>query len=453
MHATAALATAAALFGGIISPAATPAGGADWPQWRGPDHNGVTPESSGRPAGWPPKKLWGRNVGAGCTSPVIAAGRIYVMGWTGTGRGNPVGTDTVQCLDARTGRTLWKQSYRCRYQGRFRAGDTRQYGGPSSTPSYDRSTKRLYTLSIDGNLRCWDAAASGRPVWAKNLYDECKVARRPDVGKGRRDYGFTSSPLIRGNVVIVEVGSGQGTVMAFDKATGRRRWVSALKGPAGHTAGPVPLTVGGTSSLATLTLTRLVVMRADKGHEGKTLAEYPWRTDYACSLATPAAAGGQVILTSSYSRKRTELVEVSSGRAVKKWQSEYHALLCSPVIHKGRVYLVHRQLYCLDLATGKLLWRGGSFGHGSCLVTAGDDKLLAFGNGRLALVDASPSASKYCELARVDKVVPKTCYPHVALAGGIICCKDQAGNMVGFSVGRAPPEPSSRPAQEQLGAR
>jgi len=254
-------------------------------------------------------------------------------------------------------------------------------------------------------------------------------------------------------VVIVEVGSGQGTVMAFDKATGRRRWVSALKGPAGHTAGPVPLTVGGTSSLATLTLTRLVVMRADKGHEGKTLAEYPWRTDYACSLATPAAAGGQVILTSSYSRKRTELVEVSSGRAVKKWQSEYHALLCSPVIHKGRVYLVHRQLYCLDLATGKLLWRGGSFGHGSCLVTAGDDKLIAFGNGRLALVDASPSAGKYRELAQVEKVVPKTCYPHVALAGGIICCKDQAGNMVGFSVGRAPPEPSSRPAQEQLGAR
>ena len=65
MHATAALATAAALFGGIISPAATPAGGADWPQWRGPDHNGVTPERSGWPAGWQPKKLWGRNVGAG----------------------------------------------------------------------------------------------------------------------------------------------------------------------------------------------------------------------------------------------------------------------------------------------------------------------------------------------------------------------------------------------------
>ena len=431
---------------------AGPAGAADWPQWRGPERSGISPESSDWPAGWPPRKLWSRNVGAGCTSPVIADGRIYVMGWKGTGRGNPVGTDTVQCLDARTGRTLWKQSYRCRYQGRFRTGDTRQYGGPSSTPAYDAAAKRLYTLSIDGDLRCWDAAR-GRPVWTENLYDEHKALRRPDVGKGRRDYGFTSSPLVRGGVVVVEVGAGQGTVMAFDKATGRRRWASALKGPAGHTAGPVPMTVRGIPCLATLTLTKLVVMRADKGNEGKTLAEYPWRTDYACSIATPAVAAGRVVLTSSYNRKRTELVEVSPGRAVRKWQSRYHALVSTPVVHKGRVYVVHRQLHCLDLATGKLKWRGGSFGHGSCLVSAGDDKLIAFGNGRLALVDASPSASKYRELARVDRVVPKTCYPQVALAGGIICCKDRAGNMVGFSVGGAPRGPSSRPAQERPGAR
>lgn len=426
-------ALAAALLAGVALSAAGPAGGADWPQWRGPGHSGVTPESSGFPAGWPPRPLWGANVGAGCTSPVLAGGRLYVMGWRGRGKGNPLGADTVRCFDARTGELLWKQTYPCRYQGRFRVGDTGSYGGPSSTPTFDSAGGRLYTLSVDGDLRCWDAARGGREVWGLNLYEKYQVRRRPIAGKGRRDYGYTGSPLVRGDVVIVAVGGDEGTLMAFDKATGGRRWVSALKGPAGHTAGPVPLSVRGVECIATLTLTKLVVMRADAGREGTTLAGYPWRTDYSCNLATPAAADGKLVLTSSYNQSGTALVEIAAEGVRRRWTSRHHALLSSPVVHKGRVYFVHGRLYCLELATGKLRWRGGDFGHGSCLAT-GDDKLIVFGKGRLAVVDAL--AGEYRELARAEKVVPGTCYPHVALAGGVLCCKDRAGNLVCFSVGQ-----------------
>ena len=429
--------SAVLMSGALLCGVALGAAPADWPQWRGPDRSGVTPEKSGWPKGWPPKRLWGRNVGRGCTSPIIAGGRVYVMGWQGrgSGRGNPVGTDVVRCLDARSGKELWKQTYRCRYQGRVRTGDTGQYGGPNSTPTFDPQTKYLYTLSVDGDFRCWDTGRKGRPVWSANFYDRYKVPRRPDAGgrSSRRDFGFTSSPLIQGDLVIVEVGDDEGTVMAFDKRTGRRRWASASREPAGHTGGPVALTVRGVPCLANLSLRKLIVMRTDKGHEGTTVAEYDWQTHYACNIPTPAVSGSQVVLTSGYNRRRAELIEISLSGARRKWRSTYYSLVCTPVIHKGRIYSVDGSAKCLDLASGRLRWKGGSFGHGSCVVT-GDDKLIVFGRGRLVLLDASPAATAYRELGRVDRVVRDTCYPRVAFADGLICCKDKGGNLVVFSV-------------------
>jgi hypothetical protein len=117
------------------------------------------------------------------------------------------------------------------------------------------------------------------------------------------------------------------------------------------------------------------------------------------------------------------------------------------VIHRDRVYTIQKTLSCLDLATGKRLWRGGSFGHGSCLVTA-DDKLVVFGNGRLTLLEARPRPDRYTELSRTDRLVSGTCYPHVALAGGLLVAKDRDGQMAVLSVrgdGRGAPVAAARP--------
>ena len=407
----------------------------DWPQWRGPNRDGVTPERSGWPNGWPPKRLWARNLGRGSSSPIVVGDRVVVMGWQGRGnlRRNPLGADTIYCLDARTGRQVWRQTYPCRYQPRTRAGDLGQYGGPHSTPTWDRETGLLYTLSSDGHLQCWDTRREGKRVWSINLFDTYKVRRRPDVGGGRRDFGFTGSPLLLGDRVVVEVGGDQGTVMAFDKKTGVRRWASRHRGAGGHTSGPVAMTVDGISCLANLTLTGLVVMRLDAGREGETVAEYKWQTHYGCNLPTPAVAGRRVLLTSAYNRKRTELIEVSLKGARRVWTSRSNALLSTPVIHGDRAYLIFGPVMCLDLATGRRRWRGGSFYHGSCLVT-GDDKLLVFGKGRLALIEARAGQGEYRELGHVDWVVRDVCYPQVALANGFIVCKDKGGNMVCFAV-------------------
>ena len=410
--------------------------GSDWSQWLGTDRNGITPENSGYPAGWPPKKLWTKNVGKGCTSPIMVGGKIYVMGWQGEGdlNNNPVGIDTIYCLDAKTAAELWKQTYPCRYQGRLRAGDEGAYGGPSSTPTFDSKTSYLYTLSIDGDLRCWNTNKNGQLVWSKNLYDEYNVPQRPDVGSGKRDYGFTSSPLIQNDLLIIEVGDDEGNIMAFDKRNGQRKWMSACTEFAGHSSGPVSLKVDGISCLASLTLRKLVVMRIDKGHEGETIAECAWQTDYANNIPTPTVIGNKIVVTSSQNVSKTAMFEVSLKGATEKWRVRDFSQVGSPIIYNGYIYIVSGSLKCLDINNGQRKWQGGDFEHGSCLITAGDNKVIVFGNGQLVLVEASPSDGQYHELSSVKEIVPDICYPHIALSNGVICCKDKSGNMVCFSV-------------------
>lgn len=427
------------------------AGGADWPQWLGPDRDGLAHESSGFPAGWPPARLWQKRLGPGCASPILVGGRLYVMDWRGRSRRGR-GTDTLYCLDAVTGRELWKQSYPCPYQGRLRTGDEGAYGGPLSTPTWDTETGWLYTLSVDGDLRCWDPGKAGRSVWTVNLHETCKIRRRPDAGRGTRDYGHTGAPLIYGDLLIVEAGSTEGAVMAFEKRTGRRRWASEFREPGGHSSGPVRMKVRGVDCLASLALFKVVVMRIDKGHEGRTVATFPWQTDFANNIATPAVWGSRLIVTSDYNVSRLGLIEVTMGSARQRWSSRDHSKVCSPVVYRDRVFTVDKSLKCLDVATGRRLWRGGSFGHGSCLVTA-DEKVIVWGNGKLALVEGKAGTEGYRELCRIDRIARGVCYPHVCLADGIIVCKDKDGQMAVFSVrpehraravAAAKPSPSAR---------
>jgi len=406
--------------------------GEPWPHWRGMTRSGVVAEKSGWPEGWPPKRLWRRSVGYGCTSPIIVGGKLYVMGWSGgRRRRGGGGSDTLYCIDAASGRELWKQSYPCPYQGRLSTGDEGAYGGPSSTPAFDLSTGFIYTLSIDGDLHCRDTRKGGALLWKVNFYDKYKVARRPHVGGGRRDFGYPASVLIRGALLIVEVGAPGGTVMGLDKTSGRKVWASQYTGPAGHTGGLAPITIDGADCIAVLTLRELVVMRVDKGYEGRTVATAKWRTEFGCNIPTPAVEGGKVLVTSAYNNKAAVLFDVAKGRMKPLWRAKYYSTAGSPVIHRGRVYIIKNSINCLDAAGGKRLWSGGSFGDGSCLATA-DDKIIAFGKGSVRLLDAGPAVLKYRELARLNCGLRAICYPHITLAGGILCAKDRSGAMVCF---------------------
>lgn len=402
---------------------------ADWPHWRGPNRNDVVGETSGwNGRSWPGGKAeWTANVGVGCSAPIVADGKLYATGWESN-------REVLRCLDAESGKELWRQSYACPKYGRHSTGDKGIYGGPSSTPEYDPRTGLLYTLSIDGDLNCWNTKRRGRREWGLNLYEKYGVGRRPNVGRRRRmlrDYGYTSSPLVHAGTLLVEVGAKAGNLVAFDKRSGKQLWTSECRDEAGHTGGPVPITVQGKPCVAILTIRNLVVVRLDAGHEGKTAARYRWTTDFANNIPTPAVSGDSVIVTSAYNHYAMCRLKITLAGAKKVWEQNVCSGVCSPVIHEGCVYWSWRGVHCVDFATGKQKWTGGGSGTpGSCILT-GDDRLIVWSdNGDLSLVEtAKRSPGRYRELARKRRLFRSDAWPHVALAGGRLYVKDRQGHL------------------------
>lgn len=406
----------------------------DWPHWRGAHRNDIVQEDSGWDGrNWLPEEpLWKKKLGHGASSPLAVGGRLYALGYSD-------GKDTVYCLDCGTGKEVWSSTYKCPEYGRFKVGDEGIYSGPNSTPEFDAETGYLYTLSTDGDLNCWDTKDSGRNIWGFNLYEQYGVTQRPKIGRqGLRDYGYTSSPLLHGDALIVEVGSKKGNLVAFSRQTGKQLWESENKDPAGHNAGPVPMTVQGVACIAVLTTKNLAVTRIDGGNEGKTVAEFPWATDFANNVASPAVHEDCVLITSGYNHHAICKLKISLQGATKIWEKPLASKVCTPVIYHGSVYWAWGTLKCLDWETGNLKWEGGKFGDpGSCIVTA-DKRLVVWGGtGKLALIETADRSPKvYRELAAKDGLVSADAWPHVVLAGGQLYLKDWHGNLKCYKLGR-----------------
>ncbi len=404
---------------------------ADWPHWRGSNRTDITDESSGwSGSAWLAEKpAWTAQLGAGASSPLIVSGRVYILGYEGA-------KEVVRCLSAEDGKELWSVEYKCPKYGRHHMGDEGLYSGPSSTPEYDPDTGFLYTLSVDGDLNCWDTREKGKKVWGRNLYDEYKVERRPKLTRmPQRDYGYTASPLLHRDWLLVEVGSTtRGSLIAFDRRTGKEAWASELKEEAGHTGGAAPMTVEGVPCVAVLTQRNLAVIRLDAGKEGKTVATFPWVTDFANTIAGPAVHGDSVLIAAAYNHNALVKVKVTLAGAEEVWRKKFPSKVCTPVVHDGSVYIAWQKVRCLSLETGELKWEGGTVGDpGSCIVTA-DGRLIVYGqNGKLMLIEAAGrSPDAYKELAVKDKIFESLAWPHVALAAGRIFCRDRDGNLACF---------------------
>jgi outer membrane protein assembly factor BamB len=402
---------------------------ADWGHWRGPARNGVTTHPSGwKGEKWPAgPELWTADLGIGSSSPLVVGGRVYGTGWRD-------GQDYVYGLDAATGRKVWEASYAAPQYGRHAIGDQGFFAGPTSTPEYDAATGFLYTLGADGDLHCWDTKAGGRKVWHVNLHDRFGVPQRPQAtarGGTHRDYGYTSSPLVIGETLIVEVGASDGTLMGLDKHTGNRKWGSEYTGPAGHSGGPFPMEIEGLPCVGVLAMNHLVVARLDPGSEGKTVTTFEWITDFANNVPTPAVQGNHVVITTPHNMQQVVKVEITRAGAREIWRQRYFSRVCSPVIYNGHVYWVSRGLMCLDFETGELKWSGGRFGDTATCVVTGDGRVIVWANhGDLALVEsADRSPDEYRELAQLSGLFEVEVWPHITVAEGRVYCKDRDGNL------------------------
>ncbi len=404
----------------------------DWPHWRGPARNDVSSESSWfDQGGWnQPRELWRVETGEGSSSPVVLGEFVYTFG-------HYAGEDHLACRRADSGKVLWTQSWAAKQYGRKATGDEGIYSGPSSTPEIDPPSGRLFTLGADGELRAWNLRENGQLIWRKSLYEDFEIPRRPKVGRsGLRDYGFTSSPLVHKNRLIVEVGAMTGTLIAFDPATGKLDWQSESKSPAGHTGGPVPITVEGVPCVAVHTFDGLLVTRVDGQQAGKTVATYAWNTEFANNIATPAVQGDAVILTSHYNHVKIARLKITLKGAELVWEQPFASKVCSPVIANGHVYFAWQQLHCLDFATGKLKWQGGEVGDPGSLIATDDGRLIVWGGrGTLSLAEqAGRAPQSFTELASHRLLDRTDAWPHVVLSQGRLFAKDRAGSLVCLAI-------------------
>ncbi|QDU29018.1 outer membrane biogenesis protein BamB [Anatilimnocola aggregata] len=413
----------------LIQPAAA---AEDSPHWRGNNRNGVVTEKSGwNGEHWINSKPdWTVQVGEGASSPLVVGQQVFTLG-------HRDGRDIVTCLEASTGKPIWTANYKAPKYGRNAIGDEGLYSGPSATPEFDPATKLLYTLSADGALHCWDTKNSGAKVWHRNLYDDYQMPQRAKVGRSaRRDYGYTSAPLTHGDRLLVEVGGPTGTIVAFDKLTGKESWRSKATSVAGHSGGLVPLTVEGVPCVAALTFDGLLVIRVDAGHAGETVATYPWVTDFANNISSPAVHEDCVLITSAYNDQAMCKLRITLRGATKVWEQPVASKACTPVIHSGRIYLAWDRLRALDWESGKVIWEGPVVGDaGSCVVTA-DEKLIVWANrGELFLAEINAENAKYRELARVSRLAKSDVWPHLAVSQQQILRRDRVGNLMRFSLG------------------
>lgn len=402
----------------------------DWPHWHGPARNDISSDHSGwNGKEWPVQEKWKTSLGVGSGSPIVVGKQVYALGWRD-------GKDIVSCLDLETGKVQWQQSYACPQYGRDAVGDQSLYRGPSTTPEYDSATGYLYTLSCDGDLMCWDTKKNGDKIWGFNLHDRYQIKQRPKVGRrGLRDYGYTTAPLVWNDWLIVEVGCKNANTIAFNKKNGKEVWQSELKEPAGHAGGLVPMTVENIPCLAVFTIRNLAVIRLDEKNAGKTMATFPWITDFANSIATPAVEKNYVVITSAYNHGTICKLEITTKGAKQIWESRFASGVCSPIIHKNHLYWAWNQIRCLDFTSGDSVWSGGRIGAaGSCIITSDDKMIVWCGRGQLMLIDTVKDSPNSLNVLAEKKLLNDTAWPHVVLANGWILCKDRSGNMVGLSI-------------------
>ena len=375
----------------------------DWPQFLGPTRNGVSTES-GLATSWPkggPRVVWQREVGAGWSSPVVADGRLILLHRMGD-------NEVVEGLDASDGTKQWRFEYPTAYTDDFGFDP-----GPRATPLI--AGKHVYTLGAEGKMHCLELA-TGKKVWQRALSDDYQAA------KGF--FGIATSPVLEGDLLLVNVGGKDAGIVALKKDTGREVW-RATKDAASYSS-PVVATINGDRRALFLTREGIVVLDPSNG---KVLFTKRWRSRNNASVnaATPVVVGNEIFFSASYETGAVLLAARNSGFEETWSNDESMSNHYGTSIYKdGYLFGFHgRQerkasLNCIDWKTGKVQWTNERFGCGS-MIRAGDLLIILSEDGELVLVEATPKG--YQEKARAQ-VLGGGCRAQIALTNGRLYARD-----------------------------
>jgi len=317
----------------------------DWPQWRGPNRDGVWRETGTIEKFDSPeiKLKWRVPIASGYSGPTVADGRVYV-----TDRlTEPGEMERVLCLDWQTGKTLWTHRYHCKYR------DIGYKAGPRASVLV--AGGRAYSLGTAGHLFCFDAAG-GKALWSHDLREEYRI-RMPN-------WGIAASPVIEGDLLIVQAGGeGNACVCAFDKVTGQERW-KALSDDASYSA-PIVVTQAGRRVLVCWTGNRIVGLDPSNG---RLFWEYPFPWEkWPIAIATPVLHGDMLLFSEAHQGTLLLRLSQKEPRVEKIWHRRrkdvpdgkaLHCLISTPCIDGRHVYGADGRgvLRCLRLATGEQVW-------------------------------------------------------------------------------------------------
>lgn len=392
----------------LLSLFTLPAVADDWPEILGPKRRGISLET-----GWnmdwnqkEPAERWRITVGPGAASCAVVAERAYTMS------GSAVGTEAVICLDVLTGKEIWRQTYDCAF-------DKRSWGGgPAATPVVDGD--RVYTLSFRGQLFCW-SALDGKKLWELDLETAFKGIMP--------HWGWAGSPLVVGNMLIVEPGGNGSSRAAVDKMTGKVFWQSGTD-PAAY-ASPVIFSGGGLRGVALFNANGLVGINPRDGTE---LFRHEWKTSYDVNAAIPVQRDGRFFIGSAYG-SGVALVEANGARV---WENKKVLFqFQSPVLFEDHLYFVAGEnkssatLHCVEWQTGKVKWTepcGKERGH---VIVAGGKLIVVTQQGEVILADASPAG--YTEHGRMQ-AVPAEVYAAPAFSDRRLFIRNNAGTLVCYDL-------------------
>jgi outer membrane protein assembly factor BamB len=370
---------------------------ADWPQWRGPNRDGISRET-GLMQAWPaggPRVIWtATGLGEGYSSLAVAGGRVYTQGQRGS-------RQYVMAFDVKTGAKVWETAT----GGVFAES---RGNGPRGTPTVDGT--RVYAMSADGVLACLDLAA-GTVFWSQNVLRT--------FGGSVPPWGVSESPLVDGDRLIVMPGGRGASLVALNKFDGTLQWKSG-NDPAGYSSAVVA-DIGGVRQIVVLSADAAVGVRADTG---QPLWRYTKVANSTANIATPIVHNGQVFVSTEYESGGALLKPGAQAMSEVYYTRNMRNHYSTSVLVDDILYGFNSSiLTAMRFSTGEVLWRHRSVGKGS-LVYADRHLYVLSEDSLMALVEARPD--QYREVSRFE--IRQSRYPTWSppvIASGILYIRNQ----------------------------
>jgi outer membrane protein assembly factor BamB len=383
---------------GILAGISLSAFSEDWPFWRGPDHNGITREDL--PADLPDELsvLWTQEVGIGFSSFAVAGDRVLTMG-------NEEEKDSVWCLDAGTGGTIWQHTYDCELDPLY------YEGGPGGTPTVDGDA--VYTLSKKGHVFRLDLE-TGEVVWSRDLLADHELALP--------EWSLAASPFVDGDRLILNAGRGG---IALSKENGETLWLPSQETSGYSTVVPFPV-----GEMTRHLLFSAKSLSAINSEDGSVYWDFPWKSSRDVNAADPIVVGERLVVSSSAGTKMLQTFPDDRVPEIVWEQHDMKWYFNPGVLIDGHLYSLHgtthrpTELMCTNVKTGEIVWVEEGYGSGGLVAT--EDHVIVFDLGKLTIFAAT---SEGFDPLIQQEIMGGKCWTAPVFAHGRIFCRNADGKV------------------------